>query len=244
MSRKMARIAIIFIWSLACTLMTPNVIYFIQVDVSTQWQTLYVCEQQWPEPAITYEKGFFLGVFLSCYTIPLILISICYTLIALRVWHRDAPGVANTSQAIYRSKIKVLKMLIVVVILFAFFWLPLYSFNLRRYFGPPLVPNTFEFNFLTQIFVPIVQWLGTSNSCVNPIIYCFFSKKFRRGFKEFIHCCKKTQGNPYFLRNSSTLYRSVNDGNGHAMYTSIKNAIPMNAEHKNARMESDETTCF
>ena len=68
--------------------------------------TLQVCEQQWPSK--TQEKAYFLGaIFIACYSIPLIMITICYALIARRVWNRDAPGIANTSAAVLKSKIKV-----------------------------------------------------------------------------------------------------------------------------------------
>jgi len=41
--------------------------------------------------------------------------------------------------------------------------------------------------------MPVTQWAGSANSCVNPYIYCFFSKKFRAGFKQLFtpagRCC-------------------------------------------------------
>lgn len=40
----------------------------------------------------------------------------------------------------------------------------------------------------------MMQWAGSANSCVNPFIYCFFSHKFRAGFKQLFfaagcRCC-------------------------------------------------------
>lgn len=225
----------------AIAIMTPWAVYYRHrewIDVNSTLPTMYICEQNWPSP--DHESGYFLGaIFLTCYTVPLILISACYVFICLKVWNRNAPGIVNTSQVIYRSKVKVLKMLIVVVILFAFSWLPLYAINVRRYFGPPLTHSSLEFRLLSQIILPIAQWLGSSNSCVNPIIYCFFSKKFRKGFKDFIHCCRKAQySNTYFVRNSSAVYRSVNDGNGHTLYTSIRSQNP------DKKVNKDDITCF
>ena len=66
---------------------------------------------------------------------------------------------------------------------------------------------------MTQIIVPIAQWLGSSNSCVNPIIYCFFSKKFRNGFQQTIACWyTKGKDGHRIVRNNSAVYFSVNDG--------------------------------
>jgi hypothetical protein len=95
-------------------------------------------------------------------------------------------------QVIHRSKIRVLKMLIVVVILFAFCWLPLYVVNIRLFFGPPIEIPSREFDLLTQIVIPLAQWLGLSSCSVNPVVYCLFSGKFRAGYRSLIvsaSCC-------------------------------------------------------
>lgn len=243
MTKRAARLAIAFIWSSAVSLMTPWAVYYQH----RRWHNIYMCQQEWPSK--TREKGYFLGaIFLTCYSVPLILICVCYTLIALRVWHRDAPGIANTSQAIYRSKVKVLKMLVMVVIMFAFSWLPLYAVNMRLYFGPDLQHTSTEFALLSQIIMPIVQWLGSANSCVNPIIYCFFSKKFRNGFQDFIHCCKKSSHeHPYFTNHSS--YRTMRNGHNNysvPLYASVANSSRDHGDCNEVadRMMNTDETCL
>ena len=49
-----------------------------------------------------------------------------------------------------------------------------------------------------QVIMPVTQWAGSANSCVNPFIYCFFSNKFRAGFKHLFvkagcrcWCCRR-----------------------------------------------------
>ena len=46
-----------------------------------------------------------------------------------------------------------------------------------------------------QVIIPVTQWAGSANSCVNPFIYCFFSNKFRAGFKQLFAagccCCRR-----------------------------------------------------
>lgn len=114
------------------------------------------------------------------------MIMSCYILIAVKVWKRNAPGVqTNGRLVIYRAKMKVLKMLAVIVILFAFSWLPLYAIYLRMYYGQV---GDKEKDIIFTIVLPIAQWLGASNCCMNPIIYCFFSKKYRRGFRKLLRC--------------------------------------------------------
>lgn len=79
-----------------------------------------------------------------------------------------------------RSKMKVIKMLLLVVVLFAMSWLPLYAILTRVKFGPP--PSDWE-DQLIRTIIPMAQCLGSSNSCINPILYAFFNKKYRTGFK-------------------------------------------------------------
>lgn len=140
-----------------------------------------------------------------CYLLPLVLISVCYLLIWRRVCCRTLPGEpqAQNQQVIHRSKMKVIKMLMVVIILFACSWLPLYVIFTRVKLGGPLSPG-FEETFI-HAFLPIAQWLGASNSCINPILYAFFNKKFRAGFKAVLSsrsCCSTLR---YDYRSQMTI---------------------------------------
>ena len=98
--------------------------------------------------------------------------------------------------------VKIIKMLAVVVINFCICWLPLFTiFNIIK-FSPNYL--AFEYNTTTSggeegqdddeftrvilFLVPFAQLLGSANSCVNPWIYCFYSKRYRRGFKRVFLC--------------------------------------------------------
>jgi len=154
-------------------------------DYKTLLQTIPMCIQNWPSQRA--KAAYFIGaLFLGCYAIPLVLICVCYLHILVKVWTRTPPGEKNSSSyIIQRSRVKVVKMIAVVVIVFAFSWLPLYAVNLKMtVFGT--VGS--DMQLLSETVIPIAQWLGSSNSGTNPIIYCFFSRKFRCGFKDVITC--------------------------------------------------------
>ncbi|XP_074649151.1 neuropeptide FF receptor 2-like [Tubulanus polymorphus] len=213
-SRRASKIIIAFIWIESATIMTPWAIHYQYIVDNTSTS----CYEIWESKRD--RDSYFLGaIFLTCYAIPLIFITICYGLIALRVWRREPPGVGHssiTSGVIYRSKVKVVKMLSVVCVLFAWSWLPLYALKMRLDFGPELSASTEK--TIVDYVVPFCRWLGTSNCSVNPLIYCFFSKKYRRGFKMLTACCRRTNLTDLQRGNSSTMYQTMPEavnGNAH-----------------------------
>lgn len=181
-----SRTTIVSIWLYASVIMAPLAVFY-QMYPHPDYPEVPICHQIWPNYDL--QRGYFLlGLFFVCYVLPLLMILLCYLLIAVRVWRRNAPGVEPHGRlVIYKSKIKVLKMLAVIVILFAFSWLPSYAIVLRFYFGPESMSYN-ESQTINTILFPIAQWLGNSNCGMNPIIYCFFSKKYRRGFRKLIYC--------------------------------------------------------
>uniref|UniRef100_A0AAN0N6I4 Orexin receptor 2-like GPCR protein n=1 Tax=Polyphagotarsonemus latus TaxID=1204166 RepID=A0AAN0N6I4_9ACAR len=81
-----------------------------------------------------------------------------------------------------QSRRKAAKMLIAVVVMFGFCYLPLHIINTLRYtIGLPQ-------NDITTVASLISHWLCYANSALNPIIYNFMSGKFRREFKNAFAC--------------------------------------------------------
>jgi hypothetical protein len=111
------------------------------------------------------------------------------------VWRRQGLGAENSStRLIHQSKVKVLKMLVVVCVLFTLSWLPLYALNFwAAVTAQQDMPKSTQ-HVLDEVVRPLIQWLSSSNCCMNSIVYCFFSKKFRQGFHELVTYC------PHFRR--------------------------------------------
>lgn len=160
---------------------------------------LQTCLESWPTP---YSGNIYFVVanLVMCYLFPLCLISVCYVLIWRRVCYRQLPGEPQASRElmIHRSKVKVIKMLLVVIVLFACSWLPLYVIFTRIKLGGPL--NTGLEESLIHALLPVAQWLGASNSCINPILYAYFNRKFRAGFRAILSsrsCCAPIRYDSY-----------------------------------------------
>ncbi len=57
-----------------------------------------------------FERGFFLGVvFLMYYLVPLLVITIFYTMIGIKVWKRNVAGIrgSKTERNIQKSKVEI-----------------------------------------------------------------------------------------------------------------------------------------
>jgi len=95
-----------------------------------------------------------------------------------------------------RTKIRISRMLVVVCVIFALSWLPLYSLRLRLLLAEPGSISAVERERLKRYALPLAQWLGAANSCVNPFVYCYFSRAFRRSVRQAappLTCCTGVQ---------------------------------------------------
>ncbi|VEL34064.1 unnamed protein product [Protopolystoma xenopodis] len=101
-----------------------------------------------------------------------------------------------TSQGgVDRAKtLRIVKMLAVVIVVFGMSYLPLMViFSLFKVYHTlselNLVPADWSPVWM-PIAIPIAQWLYASNSCVNPWIYCFYSRTYRESFRRMLLCCR------------------------------------------------------
>ncbi|CAD7084671.1 unnamed protein product [Hermetia illucens] len=182
---------IMCIWIIALGATIPWALFFDLVTTHPTAPGIVVCVEIWP-PGTDGNLYFLLANLVACYLLPMALITLCYVLIWIKVWTRSIPGDSKDAQMDrmqQKSKVKVVKMLVAVVILFVLSWLPLYVIFARIKFGGERSSQEDE---ILSIAAPIAQWLGSSNSCINPILYAFFNKKYRRGFGAIIKsrtCC-------------------------------------------------------
>ncbi|XP_068083244.1 neuropeptide SIFamide receptor-like [Anabrus simplex] len=193
MTSRACRVVVIVIWLFSLTITLPWAVVF-GLQPLEEGSDMQICIEHWPSGFIG-NVYFVVAHLVMCYLFPLVLISVCYLLIWRRVCRRTLPGEpqlpgGGVDLMIHRSKVKVIKMLLVVVVSFALSWLPLYVLFTRVKFGGP--PSSEMEESLIHALLPLAQWLGASNSCVNPILYAFFNRKFRAGFHAIITsrtCC-------------------------------------------------------
>ncbi|VDL89583.1 unnamed protein product [Schistocephalus solidus] len=124
----------------------------------------HVCTYDWsPFWGAAYD----IALFLLMYILPLLILFATYIPITIKLWsHRGLGEVTHGQRENVKSKRKVVKMLIAVMLIFGICWLPYQLFFLIL-----RAPIDHEHPSLPSIFI-FCYVLAMSNSMYNPIIYC------------------------------------------------------------------------
>ncbi|EUB59694.1 Tachykinin-like peptides receptor 99D [Echinococcus granulosus] len=139
------------------------------------------CTYDWaPEWGIAYD----VALFILMYILPLTILFATYIPITVKLWSDRGLGEVTRAQIEgIKSKRRVVKMLIAVMVIFAICWLPYQLFFLTLH-----APIDHEHPSLPVIFI-CCYGLAMSNSMYNPIVYCIMNRRFRDGFLNAISCC-------------------------------------------------------
>ncbi|XP_029441891.1 cholecystokinin receptor-like, partial [Rhinatrema bivittatum] len=92
----------------------------------------------------------------------------------------------NNSEAKLMAKKRVIRMLIVIVVMFFICWMPIFVVNTWRAFDKPSAHKA-----LTGAPISFIHLLSYVSACVNPLIYCFMNKRFRKAFLGTFASCFK-----------------------------------------------------
>ncbi|XP_050312828.1 tachykinin-like peptides receptor 99D isoform X2 [Anthonomus grandis grandis] len=205
MSRAMTLILALFTWVMGIVIGMPSLLYYKTYrDRYASGDERVICYPEWPDGTTSdslYEYYFNVAFLVVTYLIPIISMSYTYARIGIELWGSQSIGECTQRQMEnIKSKRRVVKMMMVVVIIFAVCWLPyqLY-FILVSYF-----PSITTSEYIQETFLAI-YWLAMSNSMYNPIIYCWMNARFRRGFKQFFSCLPFVHVSPVPLTRREVL---------------------------------------
>ncbi|XP_054853218.1 neuropeptide FF receptor 1-like [Eublepharis macularius] len=201
-----AVVIIIMVWLLAIAIMCPSAImltvtrmedhYMVLNDGKNSTYPLYTCYEAWADNSM--RKLYTTILFIHIYLVPLTLIIFMYGRVCLKLCSSTVPITENLpcsgrANGTSKKRIKVIKMLILVALLFMISWLPLWTLML-------LVDYTNladeHLDLLTSYLFPFAHWLAFSNSSINPVIYGYYNENFRRGFQAaftFQFCSQDTE---------------------------------------------------
>ncbi|XP_037544520.1 somatostatin receptor type 5 [Nematolebias whitei] len=173
---QVAKVVNVTVWALSFLVVLP-VVVFANIQ-----KTGGTCNIAWPQPANIWRAAFIIYTSTVGFFCPLLIICLCYLLIVFKI-RSSGIKVHATSTKRRKSERKVTRMVVIVVAVFVFCWLPFYALNIINL----LVSLPSEYQGL-YYFVVV---LGYANSCANPIVYGFLSDNFKRGFRKAL--CRSTR---------------------------------------------------
>lgn len=237
---------ILLIWLLAGAIMCPAAValtvekigYHFLVssdDNVTVTYPLYMCYENFANPLM--KRVYTAVLFTHIYMVPLTIITFMYACIGIKLYttavsghdhqqEAQCPGRRAGRPVISQKKIKVIKMLVVVALLFMLSWLPLWTLMMMTDYAEL---DSDQLGLLSSYFFPFAHWLAFSNSSVNPIIYGYYNENFKR---EFQTVCKTR---PFccllrcwlWERNTSRTRRRKSTHRGMGNAVGLKDPLPV-----------------
>ncbi|XP_077989819.1 prolactin-releasing peptide receptor-like [Glandiceps talaboti] len=154
---------------------------------------------------------FIWAMFIMTFIIPMAILSTCYIRVIVVLWRHKRPGCTDIDDEsrLRKTKVKTVRTLISIVILFAICWLPVNLYNLVLV---TYNPDYLETHPLTTDVIRACTfiWPILSDSIFNPIVYVFLSDQCRRDLTT-LYChwrddspcnCKANKSHVRSLRSS------------------------------------------
>lgn len=188
-TRSVTLLTTLAIWILSLLFALPAAIYsYVPVFNFGENHTIKICSPIPEDFGWSDLRTMVLLKFLAYYVLPLCVISVFYTLMAMQLQTsaRSMPGELQGQSAQVRAHKKVAKMVLAFVVIFFLCFLPEQVFMLWFH----LYPSSHEVYDEYWHALRIVGFcLSFIHSCANPIaLYCM-SDVFRKHFNSYLFCC-------------------------------------------------------
>uniref|UniRef100_A0A3P9L6H1 Endothelin-1 receptor n=1 Tax=Oryzias latipes TaxID=8090 RepID=A0A3P9L6H1_ORYLA len=183
-------VEIVSIWVLSLILAVPEAIVFDMVTFNYTNTTIRTCmlnpKTQFMQ-GYTDAKDWWLFGFYFC--VPLICTAVFYTLMTCEMLNHRKGSLRIALSEHLKQRREVAKAVFCLVLIFALCWFPL---HLSRILKKMVYHQNDKTRCELLNFLLILDYFGinlaTINSCINPIILYFVSKKFKNCFKSCL-CC-------------------------------------------------------
>uniref|UniRef100_A0A8C5SUY9 Type II GnRH receptor n=1 Tax=Laticauda laticaudata TaxID=8630 RepID=A0A8C5SUY9_LATLA len=175
-------------WALSFLLAVPQMFVFHTVSRSQpthfiQCATVGSFGAHWQETL--YNMFTFCGLFL----VPLLVMVLCYSRILMEISRKMTQARASPKSREFRLRcshnnipqirLRALKMSAITILTFVACWTPYYLLGLWYWFSPEMLTREQVPPSLGHIFF----LFGLLSTCLDPLVYCFCSSRYRAGRK-------------------------------------------------------------
>ncbi|MBN3315058.1 OPRD protein, partial [Atractosteus spatula] len=169
-----AKIINVCVWILSSAIGVP--IMIMAVTKVTDKGNI-VCMLKFPDPDWYWDTVTKICVFIFAFVVPVLVITICYGLMILRL---KSVRLLSGSKEKDKNLRRITRMVLVVVAAFIICWTPIHIFIIVKTLVEIDKKNPFV----------IASWhlciaLGYTNSSLNPVLYAFLDENFKRCFRDF-----------------------------------------------------------
>ncbi|KAG1927152.1 mu-type opioid receptor [Pimephales promelas] len=171
-----AKIVNVCNWILSSAIGLP---VMVMASTTTEYQGTFAvtdCTLLFPHPTWYWENLLKICVFIFAFIMPVLIITVCYGLMILRL---KSVRMLSGSKEKDRNLRRITRMVLVVVAVFIVCWTPIHIFVIIKALVtiPSSLLQTVSWHFCIA--------LGYTNSCLNPVLYAFLDENFKRCFREF-----------------------------------------------------------
>ncbi|XP_012253456.2 RYamide receptor-like isoform X5 [Athalia rosae] len=242
-NRRSTILVIAALWAVALSIFAPvlravTLSPMIELDNITlagqriEHPTFYVCTEDF-KPLGIHAHIFGAACFALVYAIPGFIVILAYSMMGRTLCARKPPfdcdsieGSASSQQGfrLVRERRRVAWILLLLAVLFALCWLP---YNVLRLLIDLGVLG--DGRAISDV-LSYCLFLGHANSALNPIVYCFMTRNFRRSVSEILFRSRHALARRKPHRKSLTYTRVVYRGTQRSLL-SIGNQPPTHSNH-------------
>lgn len=174
------------IWVLAIMSTLPtfyfrNTYYIKDLDV-------HACIMEFPmEEYSSWRAGMALLKITLGFCFPITVILTCYFMIGLHL-KKTKGSILNK-----KTRDRVLRIVTAIVICFLICWLPFHVLTFLDVLTRMKIINDCRIVSFVEAAMPLSICLGFTNSCINPLLYCFVGNQFRENFRHVFNSIKLLQ---------------------------------------------------
>ncbi|XP_074510217.1 opioid receptor, delta 1b [Sebastes fasciatus] len=169
-----AKLINVCIWILSSAVGVPVMIMAV-TKVTVEGNT--ACELRFPKPEWYWDTVMKICVFIFAFVGPVLVITICYGLMILRL---KSVRLLSGSKEKDRNMRRITRMVLVIVAAFIVCWTPIHIFIIVK-----TMVDIDRKNLLVVACWHLCIALGYTNSSLNPVLYAFLDENFKRCFRDF-----------------------------------------------------------